>query len=305
MYDYANMSATVLVDSFNAVEPEDAVVTTQQAAAVTGLSGVTANATVTSNMLANKTTIKVEFSDKAYATAITAGDFAVEVVDRGANYVTVEIATPNFEGAISVATKEFAAAADKLTGLALASDLVLESLEGDNPGCLNFWQHEYKGTVYDYGTYMYDGDTTGDTEGYATGYSVLKYHSFGDKYDAQLKHDANGKYLGAFITKLAAVEDLTALRLYAYTGYGNTNSLFDDFDILVSADGETWTVAASVNDLVAAGQWVIEGNNYVVELALTGAEDVLYVAFAATDFNGFGRTGNGQYQFINEFELYK
>jgi hypothetical protein len=153
---------------------------------------------------------------------------------------------------------------------------------------------------------MYDGDTTGTTGGnYSADYTVLKYHSFGDKYDAQLKHDVNGKYLGAFVTKLAAVEDLTALRMYAYTGYGNTNSLFDDFDILVSADGETWTVAASVNDLVAAGQWVIEGNNYVVELALTGAEDVLYVALAATDFNGFGRTGNGQYQFINEFELYK
>ena len=305
MYDYANASAKVFVDSANAVEPQDAVVTTQQAAAVTGLSGVTANATVTSNMLANKTTIKVEFSDKAYATAVTAGDFAVKVVDRGVNYVTVEIATPNFEGAISVATKEFAAAADKLTGLAAAADLELESLEGDNPGCLNFYQHVYNNVAYDFDTYMYDGDTTGSTTGYADSYTVLKYHSFADKYNAQLKHEAGAKYFGAFVTKLAAVEDLTALRMYAYTNYGTTNSLFDDFDVLVSADGENWTVVASVTDLVAAGAWVIEGNNYVVELALTGADDVQYVALAPTDYNGFGHSGNGQYQFICEFELYK
>ncbi len=302
MYDYANMSAMVFFDSFAPV-----VLATETTTEAT-VAGVAAEVVHASNVLKNETVVTVKFASALDVTDVQIEGAYTDLVVT-IDGLSFKVADATYTAApVITATK-----LTKLTGLAVASDLDLaaEQMSGDNPGMLNFWPHVY-GTTFDHSTFMYDGDTA--PQGWQKNGSCLKYHAFSEKFDAQLKNSKNsgneGLYLGAFITKVASASDLKVLRLFAADDYQGYKSLFDDLDVLVSADGENWTVAASVKDLYASGKWVkhIHENGtayWLVEIELTGVTGAKYVAVAPTDFNAFGKTGNGQYQFIYELELYK
>ncbi len=304
MYDYANKAATVFFDSYVPV-----VLSTETKSEVT-VAGVKSEAVHAANILKGETVVTVKFGAPMNVTKVEIEGAYTDLV-YNIDGLSYKVADAEYTGTpVITATKM-----TKLTGLTRATELFTEKTCGtaELDGTFNFYQHSYGGVNYDYDVKMFDGIIA--SEGWQKTTSILKYMAFAKMFNADLKEVAEGaadaKYRGIYAIKLTQATDLTALRLITASDYHasiKTQACPRGLDILVSKDGQTWTVAASKSDMVNNGDWVVtagEGKDTVnAEIALTGADDVLYVALAFTDFSPYGRTGNGQYIFVEELELF-
>lgn len=303
MYDYANNSAMVFFDSYAPI-----VLTAETTTDIT-IDGVASELVHASNTLKGETVVTVNFGSAMNVTDVQI-DVAYTDLVVSLEGLSYKVADATYTGTPVIT----ATALTQVTGLTRATECFTEKTCGDAEydGAFNFYQHSYGGVNYDFDTKMFDGNivSTKWQDG-----SVLKYMAFGKMFNADLEEVAEGAtdalYRGVYAIKLPEVTDAAVLRIILNTDY-NANKLIAcprGIDILVSADGENWTVAASKVGMIANGDWVITAGEGLdtanAEFVLSGADDVLYVAIATTDFSDFGRTGNGQYIFIEEIELYK
>jgi hypothetical protein len=303
MYDYANNSATVFFDSYAPV------VLTSESETEVEIDGVESAVVYAANALKGETVVTVNFGSAMNVTDVQI-DVAYTDLVVSLEGLSYKVADATYTGTPVIT----ATALTQVTGLTRATECFTEKTcgEAEYDGAFNFYQHSYGGVNYDFDTKMFDGNivSTKWQDG-----SVLKYMAFGKMFNADLEEVAEGAtdalYRGVYAIKLPEVTDAAVLRIILNTDY-SANKLIAcprGIDILVSADGENWTVAASKAGMTANGDWVITAGEGLdtanAEFVLSGADDVLYVAIATTDFSDFGRTGNGQYIFIEEIELYK
>ena len=312
MYDYANKAATVYFDSY-----ADVTLTSATPTDVT-VGGVKSVAVHASNVLKNETVVTVKFGAPMNISKVEIEGAYTDLV-YNIDGLTYKVADATYTGTPVIT----ATAMTKVTGLTMAKDIFTEvtsqtkdkngNVTGeDMPGTLNLFQHNYGGVKYDYDTFMYDGDTV--SIGWQKNSSILKFLAFATKYTADLKTttmDADDAvYLGLHATKLPAKQDLTYARLILASDYSGLTACPQGVNILVSSDGVNWTVAASKAKMNTSGEWVLtastgEGQDtYNGEFVLENAKDVQYVAIAITEWNQHGYSGNGQYTFVTEFELY-
>ena len=302
MYDYADMSAKVFIDSYNAIEPADAVVETTATPVVSGVTGVTANAKLVSNLLADKTTITVQFSDKVVVTDVVAGDYDVEIVELGTKYAIFSVPTANFDADVEITTKALDTSAEnKVSGLTLdESKLFGVKIHGSTK--------DKQG--------MFDG--VNRISGLYNNSTALQWTGFATHYTADFQPVAAGsddaKYWCGYIIDIAEATDLSTMRIdYGYYRTSKTAHVFPSYEILVSADGVNWTVAATTGNLIAAGEYTeydadTEAGTIAgayVDIVLQNATGVKYVAVCATSTQTEPAAGQRGYTFIAEVELYK
>ena len=302
MYDYADMSAKVFIDSYNAIEPADAVVETTATPVVSGVTGVTANAKLVSNLLADKTTITVQFSDKVVVTDVVAGDYDVEIVELGTKYAIFSVPTANFGADVEITTKALDTSAEnKVSGLSIDESKL-------------FGVKVHASTKDKQG--MFDG--VNRISGLYNNSTVLQWTSFATHYTADFQPVAAGsddaKYWCGYIIDIAEATDLSTMRIdYGYYRTSKTAHVFPSYEILVSADGVNWTVAATTGNLIAAGEYTeydadTEAGTIAgayVDIVLQNATGVKYVAVCATSTQTEPAAGQRGYTFIAEVELYK
>ena len=171
----------------------------------------------------------------------------------------------------------------------------------------NDGQTRYKQRAYTYGlrdtnpiTCAFDGDAGTWT----SAYSVVSYYpeqylnASGElvrdnTYDnvnvtvdfATYQASGLGKYYGVFKFSLEGLAELNTITIKA----GPDGSKADSnkaFDILYSADGDHWAVAASYTDMTAPANWTSFADNvYTLNVPMGGVE-ARYVAYAVTTKSG-------------------
>ena len=161
---------------------------------------------------------------------------------------------------------------------------------------------------------MFDGVTR--ISGLYNNSTALAWTGFTTHYTADFQPVAAGddsaKYWCGYIINIAEATDLSTIRFhYGYYRTSKTAHAFPSYEILVSADGVNWTVAATTGNLIKAGEYTefdaddagIAGS--YVDVVLQNATGVKYVAVCATSTQTEPAAGQRGYTFIAEVELYK
>lgn len=117
LYDYANASAKVFIDSMSLVTPNDAIANSTKTLTDAVLGDVTV--AMTTNFLANKTSVRVNYATgvDAYVSNVAIAGFTVSNLVSHKNFATFDVAATDYE-AIKAATWTITAQSLSLTGLA-------------------------------------------------------------------------------------------------------------------------------------------------------------------------------------------
>ncbi len=308
LYDYANGSAKVFIDS---MAPVTLVATSTGAATVTGVDA-TATVTYNYNGLQNKTNVAVTFSKSLNVTAYDLGTTAatdVDVNNFGIDYVV--------EGNFSNATISVTAVADALAGLTKIDAANITALKAENAGSVANLAKLVDGQHHT-GANVGDGDATLNFVNFANN----AYNANLEQVGGQCKPGA--MYYGYWVVELTNAEVIKGFRLSA-NDYSVSNNKYDfclqGLSILVSTDGTNWTNVGNYYNLVD-GQVYVDVEDatrdyYAASGALRNDTAVKYVALAvpgawvsyanraSNPKNGLSKYGSGTYVHLLELELYK
>lgn len=321
LYDYANGSAKVFIDSMAPVT------LVSNSTAATTVAGVDAVVTYAYNGLEVTTNVNVAFEAPLAVTAVTVANKTVSNLWVGTKSVSFKV-EGNFNTAADItftATALNLAAANKVTGLSIEK-YVGASKMADSSKYGNYYAANealFDGVTKNTG--WNKGETTVgvQTSGFATviGAAKLNYDvtlsSLGMSNTGTARLLPEGYYWSAIVVKTPAdVTSVSSVRLYCAGDYASAtalNGLYQGLDILVSADGINWTKVADATDLVNKGEWVeIPADEaagtalaYYIDIAL-GATSVEanYVAIAEQE-RSLASHGQQAYHFFTEIELYK
>ncbi len=239
MYDYANASAKVFIDSKDLITAQNAVDTSVKTINHATLGTVTV--TYACNLLNDTTNVTVAFTDEVTAT-ITVDTQTISFVGDVAKFVVAG----NFSDDITVT-----AATTNLTTLTKVAHDKVDYVKAY--GILEA-SAEQTGFLTD-GKYHHEGATS-----YTSGDWSPSFISFANNaYDANLNAvapaSAGAKYWGAITFELAEAKTLKGFRIATpYIAQGTPvgpSFAHQAYDVLVSTDdGATWTLVASYRDLV-------------------------------------------------------
>ena len=292
MYDYANKSAWVFIDSKN---PIPATTSVSVEAAIPN-STAKADVTAVTNTLTGVTSVYVTTDTLVNNFAITADGVAagdIEYTVAGARFT---VNAPSYD-----VSKVTVTAGEVTSQVTIAADKVTQNGFHSVPGALEGGVPSVSKVVD--GKYC-DGET------YTVGNWSPKLRS--DYLDAATlttsSATGDSPYHSIIKMELSAKTDLAGFR-FVLPDPSSTLFIFPGFDVLVSTDnGATWQVAKSYRNLTAADYDYLTTaevnstkNVYAIAGAFTAA-DVTNVAIAFTDLVPYG--GGAQYVNIYEFEVF-
>lgn len=278
LYDYANASAKVFIDSMSLVTPNDAIANSTKAITDAVLGNVTA--AMTTNFLANKTTVRIDYPAVALVSEVAINGFTVSNLASHGNFVTFDVAATDYE-AIKAATWTITATAlTKITGVIPTDDVLGMADEAACADC---------GVVDTYAAYtdtngkdnlvnvkvdagfaplsnLFDGtiasakgadqlDTATTVK--LTGSSVCHQHSFttfarGEHAVKGAHADTKAGFGAAVIAELPAAQKVDFARIYIpdnQTTASHFAVVNKSYAIMVSSDGINWTLANTIEDM--------------------------------------------------------
>ena len=287
MYDYANMSAYVFIDSQNPIPATDVV--SKQVAI--GSSDAKATVTATTNNLSKTTSVVVEYKALVTDPAVTATGVdtsAIKLLDGGATFT---VNTPNYDPANVT-----------VTGTVTATKVVMNHEKVADLGFTNIASYVDGHKALVDGKYCTDNHYSHGN----WGANIEVPGAF--TYDENLGTTGTAKYKAAFTFELDKATDLSSFRIVLPDPNDNRFTI-RGFDILVSKDGgKTWTKAGESYTGKTYDKYTYLKADQIVNTVLPvytlsgdiNAEDVTNVAFAITQGAAYGE------KFFNfyEFELY-
>lgn len=312
MYDYANKSAWVFIDSKNPI-PATTVVVENRAVG-------TANAKITAitNNLTETTSVSIQFNTilkNAVVTATGVDASAITTTTAGANFT---VATPDYDvanititgDALGVAINGLAeAATDGKMNNRLGTGTIAALFDHVYTASAN-WNDNNTKTTLRHSSFvnLYAEDFT-RVAAATTNYKDLVAHTGGS---AKASDNVTGaKYWSAYTIELPAAEVVKGFRLVQTAHAGTeTNMLIQSFDVLVSVDGTSWTKVAEANDLVNSGAWKYTAGGefaayFTCDVELNNTTAVKFVRIAISELSSVTGLGTKDYMNLQEMELFK